>query len=79
MWFKLETVFECNGDKVAEKYPEVLEKFTCEFRKSDFGYRVLMVNIDSIEELVKLSDVTGNGLVFGEEPFTIEIYDTWRE
>lgn len=38
-----------------------------------------MVNIDSIEELVKLSDVTGNGLVFGEEPFTIEIYDTWRE
>ena len=71
----------------AEDYKSKLEDFKYEEIKDEYGRLLTYIEINSLEDLAKLSEVVDHELVvdfrktrenFRDEPF-IEIYDYWRE
>ena len=71
----------------AEDYKSKLEDFKYEEVKDEYGRLLTYIEINSMEDLARLSEVVDHELVvdfrktrenFRDEPF-IEIYDTWRE
>ena len=71
----------------AEDYKSKLEDFKYEEIKDEYGRLLTYIEINSIEDLARLSEVVDHELVvdfrktsknFRDEPF-IEIYDYWRE
>lgn len=70
-------ISKTNLDKLLRDYP-CLEDFGLENETID-GQFDAYINIDSIEELMRLIDKVGHGLIVYDDPPMIEIYDNYRE
>ena len=87
MIFKLKNV---NSESLENKYSKIFEEFNVKRinKKSDF--KVYNIEINSIEELLKLKELINEQLILcsgsdywflncKNKDVVIEIYDTWRE
>ena len=87
MIFKLKNVY---SDSLENKYPKIFEEFNVKRIKTKSDFKVYNIEINSIEELLKLKKLLNEQLIlcsgsdFGflnckNKDVVIEIYDTWRE
>ena len=87
MIFKLKNV---NDDSLENKYPKIFEEFNVKLFYNESDYKVYNIEINSIEELLKLKELVNvplvlcksSGLGFSNDKnidVLIEIYDDYRE
>ena len=87
MIFKLKNI---NTESLENKYPKIFEEFNVKRINNKSDYKVYNIEINSIEELLKLKELVNEKLILcsGSEfwffnckkkDVVIEIYDDWRE
>ena len=87
MIFKLKNI---NEDLLENKYPKIFEEFNVKRINKKSDYKVYNIEINSIEELLKLKELINEKLILcsgsdfwflncKNKDFVIEIYDDWRE
>ena len=87
MIFKLKNI---NTELLENKYPKIFEEFNVKRINNKSDFKVYNIEINSIEELLKLKELVNEQLILckGSEfwflncknkDVVIEIYDYWRE
>lgn len=87
MWFKLEAT-SCFGIDMHREYCKELSAFNLRmlnvpvlhFFDRTLVMRVLvLIELNTIEDLIRLRDTLDMPLILREDDYLIEIYDDWRE
>lgn len=88
MWFELEAASCLNGIDAYRKYCKELSAFNVRvlnvptlhyFDRTLVMSVFVFVELDTLEDLIRLRDTLDIPLILREDDYLIEIYDDWRE